>query len=153
MSHHQCQPKRHSSIDQRNYFQTSKVHMTWIIQKVNNIPMHCGVAYENVHSLARCHLIRVCLKGSYKYSSIKKKVPSIVSYRVNCVLCSCVTLTPFLGFPRWDSLAAMCYLTNQWITDDLPIDLINAQALSEAFIYMCLLDVHVNSLQSIQLTM
>ncbi len=36
----------HSSIDHRNYFQTSKGHVTWIIQKVNRIPAHCGVAYE-----------------------------------------------------------------------------------------------------------
>ncbi len=50
----------HSSIDHRNYFQTSNCHVTWIIKKVNSIPMHCGVAYESVHSLARGHVIRVC---------------------------------------------------------------------------------------------
>ncbi len=26
--------------------------MTWIIKKVNRIPMHCGVAYESVCSIA-----------------------------------------------------------------------------------------------------
>ncbi len=35
--------------------------MTWIIKKVNKIPMHCGVAYKSVCSLARGHVIRVCL--------------------------------------------------------------------------------------------
>ncbi len=45
------------SICQRTYFHTSKGHMTWIINKVNRIPTHCGVAYESVRSLARGHLI------------------------------------------------------------------------------------------------
>ncbi len=40
-------------------FQTSKGHVTWIIKKVNTIPMHCGVAYESLLSLARGHVIRV----------------------------------------------------------------------------------------------
>ncbi len=29
-------------------------------KEVNNIAMHCGVAYESVHLLARGHMIRVC---------------------------------------------------------------------------------------------
>ncbi len=45
--------KSHSSIDHWNYFHTSKGHVTWIVWNVNRIPMHCGVAYESVHSLAR----------------------------------------------------------------------------------------------------
>ncbi len=48
-----------SCICHQNYFQTSKVYMTWIIWKVNRIPMHCGAAYESVLSLARSHVIRV----------------------------------------------------------------------------------------------
>ncbi len=32
--------------------------MTWIIWKVNRIPMHYGVAYKSVYSLARDHVIR-----------------------------------------------------------------------------------------------
>ncbi len=39
----------HSSIDHWNYYQTSKGHMTWIIQKVNRIPMHFGMSYEYPH--------------------------------------------------------------------------------------------------------
>ncbi len=49
----------HSSLDHRTYFQTSKGHVTWIIWKVNRIPMHCGVVYESVHLLARGHVIRM----------------------------------------------------------------------------------------------
>ncbi len=48
------------SICHRTYFHTSKGHVTWIIKKVNIIPMHCGVACESVCSLARGHVIRVC---------------------------------------------------------------------------------------------
>ncbi len=40
---------QHFSIDHRNYFQTSKEHVTWIILNVNGIPKDCGVAYEIVH--------------------------------------------------------------------------------------------------------
>ncbi len=47
----------HSSIDHRNYFQTSKDHV--IIEIGNNIPTHWIVAYESVHSLARGHVIRM----------------------------------------------------------------------------------------------
>ncbi len=54
----------HSSIDHQNSFQTSKCHMTWIIQKVNSIFMHYGVAFENVHSLGRGHVIRVWVISS-----------------------------------------------------------------------------------------
>ncbi len=50
----------------------------------------------------------------------------------------------------------MCYLTNQWIAYNLPINLIDAQALSGAIyitsFYMYPLASHVKSLQSIQLT-
>ncbi len=49
----------HYSKDHRNYFQTSKGHVTEIIWKVNRIPTHYGVAYESVHSLARGHVISV----------------------------------------------------------------------------------------------
>ncbi len=35
--------------------------MTWIIQKVNGVPTHCGVAYESVHLLAKGHVISVIL--------------------------------------------------------------------------------------------
>ncbi len=59
--------KIHSSINHRNYFQTSKGHMTWIILKVNRIPTHCGVAYECVHSFSRGHVIRVCVKSAQIY--------------------------------------------------------------------------------------
>ncbi len=34
--------------------------MTWIIKKINKIPTHCDVVYENVCSLARGHVIRMC---------------------------------------------------------------------------------------------
>ncbi len=30
-------------MDNQNYFQTSKGHITWIIYKVNGIPTQCGV--------------------------------------------------------------------------------------------------------------
>ncbi len=56
----------------------------------------------------------------------------IVSYRI-----SCDSIDTFLGFrhPPWvGSPSAMCYMTNQWITYNLPIDLIDAQAFSEAMI-------------------
>ncbi len=56
--------KMHLIIDHQNYFQTSKGHVTWIIWKVNSIPMHCDVAYECVHSLARGHEIRLWWKWS-----------------------------------------------------------------------------------------
>ncbi len=49
------------SICHRTYFQTSKGHVTWIIKKANRIPTHCGVAYESFRSLARGHVIRVCV--------------------------------------------------------------------------------------------
>ncbi len=49
----------HSSIDHRNYFQTSKIDVSCIMWKVNIIPTYCGVAYDNVHSLARGHVIQV----------------------------------------------------------------------------------------------
>ncbi len=46
----------------------------------------------------------------------------------------------------------MCYLTNQWITYNLPINIINAQALTEAiyitFFYMYVLAAHVKNLYS-----
>ncbi len=48
------------SMDNQNYFQTSKGYMTLIMEKVKSIPVHCGVAYESVHLLARSHVIRVC---------------------------------------------------------------------------------------------
>ncbi len=48
------------SICHRTYFHTSNGHVTWIIKKINRIPMHCRVAYESVHSLDRGHVIRVC---------------------------------------------------------------------------------------------
>ncbi len=53
------------------YFQTSKGHVTWIIKKVNRIPMHCGVAYESVCSFARGHVVRVWLwvLSIYSFSS------------------------------------------------------------------------------------
>ncbi len=41
-----------------NYFQTSKDHMIWIINKVNRMPTHFGVACESVRLLARGHMIR-----------------------------------------------------------------------------------------------
>ncbi len=47
------------SICHWTYFHTSKGHVTWIIQKVNRILTHCGVAYESVRSLSRGHVIRV----------------------------------------------------------------------------------------------
>ncbi len=53
-------PNLHSSIERHNYFQTSNGNMTWIIQNVNRILTHCGVAYESVHSLVRGHVIRAC---------------------------------------------------------------------------------------------
>ncbi len=43
------------------YFSTSKGCVTWIIQKVNRIPTHCGVAYDSVRSLARGHMITMWL--------------------------------------------------------------------------------------------
>ncbi len=49
----------YSSIDNRNYFLTSKGHVTWIIKKVNRIPTYGGVAYESVHLLARGHVTTV----------------------------------------------------------------------------------------------
>ncbi len=53
---------------------TSKGHMTWIISKVNNIPMHCGLAYESVRSLATCsrlwrRMLRRYQKRSKKHIS------------------------------------------------------------------------------------
>ncbi len=56
---HTVAQSKHSSIDHRNEFQISKGHVTWIKEKVNRIPTHCGVTYESVHSLARGHVIRV----------------------------------------------------------------------------------------------
>ncbi len=49
------------SIEHRNYFQTSKGHMTWIIWKINSIPTHYGVAYESVpsHAIVWGHMNRV----------------------------------------------------------------------------------------------
>ncbi len=91
-----------------------------------------------------------------------------MSYRVNCILCSCITIDTFLGFspggiphlphaeffPDGISPSAMCYLTNQWIAYNMLIDFIDAQALSKAIyitsFYMCLLAAHVKSLQSKQ---
>ncbi len=49
------------------YFHISKGHVTWNIKKVNRIPTHCGVAYESVHSLARSHVIEVCVWTWKKY--------------------------------------------------------------------------------------
>ncbi len=49
------------SICHLTYIHTSKGHMTGIIKKVNRIPTHCGVANESVRSLARGHVIRVCI--------------------------------------------------------------------------------------------
>ncbi len=54
-------------------------------------------------------------------------------------------------FTRWDSPSVMCYLINQWIVYNLPIDLIDAQVFIETIyitsLYMCLLAVHVKILQ------
>ncbi len=52
----------HSSVDHRNCLQTSKGHVTWIIEKVNCIPTHCGVACKSVHSLLEV----TWLKCTYK---------------------------------------------------------------------------------------
>ncbi len=72
-------------------------------------------------------------------------------YRVSYTLFICV-------YPGWDSSSAMCYFTNQWITYNLLLDLINMQLLSEIVyivriltylwgvlisLYMCLLTAHV----------
>ncbi len=46
--------------------------MTWIIKKVNRIPMHCGVTYESVCSLARGHMIR-CVPSYVGYSTNEDK--------------------------------------------------------------------------------
>ncbi len=39
--------------------------MAWSIKKVNRIPTHCGVVYESVRSLARGHIVRVCIMAVY----------------------------------------------------------------------------------------
>ncbi len=76
------------------------------------------------------------------------------SHSLGCALCLCrwtatmqselqgqlyilqavTQLTDFWVSPLWDSPSATCYLTNQWIPYNLPIDLINAQILSEAIL-------------------
>ncbi len=83
-----------ASIDHRNYFQTSTVHVTWNISNVNSIPTHYGVVYkclltcqrshdqrvhllacqrscdQSVHSIARGHVIRVWVCRDYFLSFI-----------------------------------------------------------------------------------
>ncbi len=56
-------------------------------------------------------------------------------YRVSCILCRLWHNWHLSEvFSGWDSPSAMCYLTNQWIVYNLPIDLIDAQALSKAIL-------------------
>ncbi len=45
--------------------------MTWIISKVNSIPTHCSVAYENVLSLAQC--LRLWWRDAAMLSKTMKK--------------------------------------------------------------------------------
>ncbi len=61
--------------------------MTWIIKNVNRIPTHCGVAHESVHSLARGHVIRVCLQARQaedgdQYTYTLKHHSHIVNYLI-----------------------------------------------------------------------
>ncbi len=104
-------------------------------------------------------------KGSFKCSpivfdagSLNQLLPCIAGYRVSCILCSSEQLTPFWGFPLgWDSPSDMCYLMNQWITYNLPIDLLDGQVVSKAIystsFYICLLAANVKNLQHIQNTL
>ncbi len=68
-----------SSIDLQKYFQTSKAHMTWIIQKVNRIPTHCGVAYEGFYSLARSHVTLDLPTFTQRLQVYMKFSPHVVS--------------------------------------------------------------------------
>ncbi len=71
-------------------FHILKGHVTLIMRKVNRIPMHCGVAYESVCSLASGHLIRVCiiyaeltllLYHAYMHMLYINKQPRVVSLK------------------------------------------------------------------------
>ncbi len=72
-----------SSIDHRNYFQTSKGFVTLIIWKVNRILTHCGVAYESVYSLARDHVTRVCIYLCQIYCILYKSMTWIQGNNTN----------------------------------------------------------------------
>ncbi len=50
-------------IDHQNYFQTSKGHVTWIIQKVNRIPTHCG-DHRNYFQTSKGHVTWIIQKVS-----------------------------------------------------------------------------------------
>ncbi len=50
---------KHSSIDKRNYFQTSRGHVTWIVYRKLIVFLHIVVWHKRVHLVARGHVIRV----------------------------------------------------------------------------------------------
>ncbi len=64
-----------SCINHQNYFQTSKGHITWVIYKVNRIPMHCGVGYERVHFLDRGQTLGVGQLKNEGHSDSPLQIP------------------------------------------------------------------------------
>ncbi len=83
---------------------------------------HLPQMYQNNHAMCRFQH-QACVDFNKPW--VLDWQNTACSFHVSCILCR-LWYSWHLSAPKWDSPSAMCYLTNQWITYNLPIYIIDA---------------------------